>query len=202
MRRKRSAVGTPISELPRVLSPLAEAMREISPERLQDPLTHFLYCQVVDAYCAGQAIRTLILARRRGVRILPSSIEVIVRRIVEQAIVASWANANPGAVNRYLNTVEKEWKRSFKTSPAKTAEKVPNAQPLPSYTDMARAVDPELGELYSKLAFLSHPRGAPPYSQIESQLKGISADAFFELRVMPLIEDLDHAVERLISSLV
>ena len=143
----------------------------------------------------------LVDARKAGVEVDAYSVEVLTRRVVEQAIVVGFAVTGPVGVERFARTNEHEYEKSF--GHAATEKVDSSAKQLPKYSQMAERADPELGKVYSKLSHLSHPRASMPYSAIEqhfSQAGTVTEDQFFEMRAMPLVDDLDLAVDHILAA--
>lgn len=202
MAKPRSVVGRPLDELPDVVAPLQAAIGSIDPSTLSTPIQKFIRFQMIDAYRTCAAVMSLVDARKAGADIDAYSVEVLTRRVVEQAIVVTFAVTDPVGVERFARTNEHEYEKSFGHAPRERVDS--EAKQLPKYSQMAEKADPELGKIYSKLSHLSHPRASMPYSAIEEHFAQgtISGSQFFEIRVMPLVDDLDVAVEHVLAAWV
>lgn len=179
-----------------VLRPLVEQVGSMEGSQFRDQRQRFLYFQVVDAYESGEALLLITDAGLRGEPIGMGAVEVIVRRLIEQAIIARVVHAasDDSIITSYLMTNAHEWERSWGT-------KLPFADPtvtkLDNYKDMAESIDPELYQVYRQLSYLSHPRSAFPYSA-RSRDTSIGPIRYFELNLAKAAGWTDIAVRHLL----
>lgn len=158
-----------------------------------------LYMQLRDALRTIKAVLALIDARERERDISADSVEVLVRRVVEQAIVGRYlALTGREAVLRYLKTSEAEFNRIFKESVDEGHGDVPQ---LPNYRQMSEG-DPDLYEAYQRLSFTTHPRSAQSFDlqERESQIKGEDIDALFCRRVEHAVQHLSLSLSHLLTA--
>lgn len=199
-KQPRSVIGEHPDNIGEILVPLHNAL-ETALQRpvIQGRRREFLYYQLFDALRTGKAIELLIWGEAQGMAISADSVEVLVRRVVEQAIVAAYvakSSESASMVDRYLKTTGAEWKRSFDQDVPEAA--IPG-KCLPTYGQMAREVGGWLLTDYKHLSYVSHPRGAVPYRLIERQA-GISSHDFFILRVGGALGKLKSAVQHLVAA--
>jgi hypothetical protein len=154
-----------------------------------------------DAYSTAGGILILLKARADESPVSADSIEVLVRRVVEQAIVArhvAMAETREVVV-RYFKTGQTEFNRSFDETRNDIPDDVKN---LPKYAQMC-ADDPAVKAAYSQLSFTAHPRGAQPYSmreQIGIEELGEKPNELFIRRASKAIDHLALALERLVAA--
>lgn len=196
----RSVIGEHPDNIGEILAPLHNALvTALEHPVIEGRRREFLYYQLLDGLRTGKGIEWLIWGKRQGLPISADSIEVLVRRVVEQAIVAAYvakSTESGSIVDRYLKTTAAEWKRSF-------GRDIPESEIpgkcLPPYDQMARDVGEWLLTDFRHLSYVSHPRGAVPYRLIERQA-GISSHDFFVLRVSSALGKLKSAVQDLVTA--
>lgn len=200
MNERRSVFGQPPEKIGEILAPLKETMDGIvSRPEIKGPRREFLYYQLFDALRTGKAIELLLWGHRQSYPVSADSIEVLVRRIVEQAIVASYvakADDAKDIVDRYLKTTGQEWKRSFGDE---TEQYRMSGKGLPKYRDMAEEVGGLLLKDFNELSYVAHPRGSIPYRLVERSWPGDPED-FFVLRIGPALDRLGTAVTYLVEA--
>jgi hypothetical protein len=194
----RSRWARSTSELVALLAPLKETSDSIDFETLSSPIERFVHSHLIDAYRTGQAMIALIEARRAGKDVDAVSVEVLARKLTEQASVVEYAVTEPEGVERWARTHEHEWKRST-GHPPRTRVKS-EAPVLPSVTDMAGKIDEQLVRDWKFLSHLSHPRGSWPYSGIEREGKRNWPEVdLFENRTDAVIEHVERAVQHVLD---
>ena len=196
----RSVIGEHPENIGEILAPVHSALKSaVERPVIEGRRREFLYYQLFDALRAGKAIELLVWGEAQGVDISPESIDVLVRRVVEQAILAAYiaqSKDSASIIDEYLKTTGTEWKQSF-------GEDVPEAaipgKCLPKYRIMAEAVGGWLLDDFKHLSYGAHPRGAVPYRLIERQA-GISPHDFFVLRVSGSLGRLKSAFQELVTA--
>jgi hypothetical protein len=146
--RGYSAFGLDPRRLREVLRPLSEQLVRMEGTRIIHALPRFLYFQLADAFTTAECLLLLTDAGLKGSPVGMGSIEVLVRRLIEQAIVVRFVHASSDSaiVEGYLKTSAHEWERSWGSSPNADGGALPVSQ-LPPYRQMAEAVDQELTRL-------------------------------------------------------
>lgn len=200
MKNPRSVFGRPPNEIAEILRPLQDALQKAHRQPvIKGRRREFLHDHVFDALRTGKAIQILIESERMGIGVSADSVEALVRRVVEQAIVSAYVSIAPDAeeiVDRYLRTTAAEWKRSFGRE---VPESAIDAKGLPSYGRMAEEIGGWLQDDYKKLSYVSHPRGTVPYRFIERHA-GVEPHDFFVLRVSASLGRLDTAIAHLVEA--
>jgi hypothetical protein len=119
----------------------------------------FFYFQLLDAFRLGMMTRDLADVGARSEVFTPEAIEVLVRRLVEQAILTCYmeTHTGPEVIDRFLKTSAgrfvKSWGEEHETDDKDLAVKEP-----PDYREMAKAADQTLYASYQRLSYLAHPR--------------------------------------------
>lgn len=153
---------------------------ELAEERLPKFLLFLLY----DSYRTAVGAQVLIERGLEDPRIAADSVEVLARKILEAAILCRYArkHASDAVVDRFLKTYATEWEKSWQVPPTSRDVSALPAKNLPSYRQMAEDVRGDIYDAYRKLSYLSHPRGALPYSLVEHE-SGLGPKRFFRRRV-------------------
>jgi hypothetical protein len=128
------------------------------------------------------------------------AVEVLARRVIEQAILCSYIAATEGSevIDRFLKTSASEFQRSWQeehTEEHLTEDASLPVKQLPNYQQMA-ASRPQLYELYQRFSYLSHPRGAYPYSAAErdNRRRGTSFQEYYRLRCEVALASLAESI--------
>ena len=146
-----------------------------------------------DAHRTGVAIQVLLREGLTDRRIATDSVELLVRHIVERAVLSSFVrkHAHADVVARYYKTCALEFKKVWGRSLDKKSENLP-VKRLPSTCQMAEDVGGDLRQAYRDFSYTIHPRVVPPYSGSE-HLSGLSPQQYFCGRltsVLPVTGDL------------
>lgn len=194
--------GIERQEIEDILSPLNERLAQLIGTQIGGRRRKFAYTLLLDAHRTSLAIRALMQARADGLSLMADAIEVLARRIVEMAIVASYlANGDVTVVDRFLKTSAAEWQRSLhREREGEIADAVYQFLPvkeLPSYRQMAEEVDNELAITFSMFSYVSHPRIAYPYSMLEYNW---DQHEFFWLRAGKAIGNLEGPITHLLEA--
>lgn len=198
MPKHRSVIGSPVSDLPKLLAPLNQLIQEVDFEEA-DPRRRFLSFQMVDARRGVHAVIGLISLRQSGSDVDAASVEVLARRVVEIALVCSYAVKEPRVVERFLKKERHSFDRSFGGTSMQPWVIPDDTKQLPDYREMAKSATPELVEAWDRLSHLSHPIQASPYSMVEVGLS-TTQEEFFQLRAMPVVDDIGIALTGIIKS--
>lgn len=155
-----------------------------------------------DAHRTGVAILVLLREGLTDRRIAADSVELLVRHIMERAVLSSFVrkHAQADAVARYYKTCALEYKEVWGRSLDKKSENLP-VKRLPSTCQMAEDVGGDLRQAYREFSYTIHPRGVPPYSGSE-HLSGLSPQQYFCGRltsVLPVTGDLLTILTRNLS---
>ncbi|MBW2147707.1 MAG: hypothetical protein JRI22_11860 [Deltaproteobacteria bacterium] len=131
--------------------------------------TKFLWFQLLDAYRLSAMTRALADCGMQADIFTAEAIEVLVRKVVEHAIIAGYVAQEPvEVVDRFLKTsaemFEKSWKEEHYTE-----DKNLNVSCLPDYRQMAKKFDAALYDTYRRLSHLAHPRVALPHALVEHE---------------------------------
>jgi len=146
----------------------------------------FFYFQLLDAFRLGTMTRNLAVSGLNDEVYTAEAIEVLVRRLVEQAIVVSYVGKQEGTeiIDSFLKTSARQFIKSWKEE-HETNDKDLSVIELPDYRQMAEATNKNLYDLYQRLSYLAHPRGALSYSLVENenqQERGIDRKEFYKRR--------------------
>jgi hypothetical protein len=118
--------------------------------------------------------------------------------VLEIAIVCSYSVKEPQVVERFLKREQHSFERSFGTRSIEHWGIPDTTKQLPDYREMGKTAVPELIKAWNRLSHLSHPKQASPYSMVE--FGPLTAEEFFMLRAMPVVDDIDIAIEQVISA--
>lgn len=150
-----------------------------------------------DACRLAAAVPHLIDAAKGDAEISAESIEVIVRKVLEHAILLEYLHENEQdeeVVARFLSNCQAAYDRSNKKFRA-GGNKPPD---WPNYEQMA-ASQPAFYDLYRRLSYLAHPKTCLPYALVERQ-RGLSAAAFFQLRAELSAADMTQILHGAVDS--
>lgn len=194
-----SAFGLDPRRVRDILRPLVEQMTKMEGSKLSDRRERFIYYQLADAVTSADCLIMLTDAGLRGEPVGMGAIEVVTRRLVEQAIVVRYVHAAPddAVVDSYLKTSAHEWEFSWGIVPTDDEVRDLPVSRLPRYGPMADLVSPELRSVYKKLSYLSHPRGAFPYVLRVAQ-SPLDHLKHFELDLAAMCAFMDIAVRHIL----
>ena len=153
-------------------------------------LLHLLY----DSYRTAHAAKVLIDFGYVDPRVPADAVELLARKMVEAAILCRYVrkHASDEIVDRFLRTYNTEWEKAWQLPPASGFLPTRPAKNLPPYRTMAEDVRGDIYDLYRKLSYFGHPRGALPYC-VEEARSGLSRREFFRRRIraiLPVLVDL------------
>lgn len=195
-----SAFGLSPTKVRAIFHPLVEQMAKVEGTTFTaaDRRDKFIYYQLADAWTTAESIVILSDAGLQGEPISMAGIEVLTRRLVEQAIVVRYVLAAPddAVVDSYLKTNAHQWEFSWAVSVDEAVKELPDPQ-LPPYSNMANDVEPELAEVYKKLSYLSHPRAAFPYA-LRVRESPLDPLQHFQLDLASMCTFMDIAVRHIL----
>lgn len=162
----------------------------------------FFYFQFMDAFRLSCMARVLAEHGMRASVFTAEAIEVLLRRIVEQAILSSYLHTQSGdePIDRFLKTSASQFLHSWREE-HQVKDRELSVSQLPDYKAMSNT-SPDLYGLYQKLSYLSHPRSAMPYSLVERENKnerGIDAREFYRRRCESALTELAKCMNLIIT---
>ena len=179
-----------------MLAPLKEKVGQLRPG-VAGRRRELAFYLLLDTLSTSNAVELLVKAAPIiGKPHLADQIEPLVRHAVERAIVIAYVGAarTPEVVDRYLKTSAVLYRVSFgqKDDPlgGDALLKVPQ---LPPYAQMAAEACPELGRIYKRMSWISHPRSALPYSM--HMMGAADPITFSALRTGKALGWLDEAIK-------